>query len=235
MIQWSWECLFLLKTWGCFSAPILHGPQTPLQLWGCSTSSSMYPHTQLKWNLIITLKQTNKQTKNKAKPQAFVRKKQHSKLEISYPLTIQLSPLFKSLTYISGVTPASEEVVGWWAVHLVPSQAEVWKPGDQMSGNFCLHGMADVQSCLLGPWFLSGSYSLPHHHSYPQQRGMWPLVTRTSTKPSHMQITFSQSSKTKAMRITCCQSLTHPKTVFKNSIRKDHGYAKTTPSSEPSV
>ena len=120
MIQWSWEWLFLLKTWVCFSAPILHGPQTPLQLWGCSTSSSMYPHTQLKWNLIITLKQTNKQTKNKAKPQAFVRKKQHSKLEISYPLTIQLSPLFKSLIYISGVTPASEEVVGWWAVYLVP-------------------------------------------------------------------------------------------------------------------
>ena len=84
-------------------------------------------------------KQTNKQTKekkNKAKPQAVVRKKQHSKLEISYPLTIQLSPLFKSLIYISGVTPASEDGVGWWAVHLVPSQAEVCKPGDQMSGNF---------------------------------------------------------------------------------------------------
>ena len=69
-------------------------------------------HTiKMEFNNNLKNKQANKQN-NKAKPQAFVRKKQHSKLDISYPLTIKLSPLFKSLTYISGVTPASEEVVG---------------------------------------------------------------------------------------------------------------------------
>ena len=50
-----------------------------------------------------------------------------------------------------------------------------------------------------------------------------------------MQIRFPQSSQTKPMRSTCCQTLTHPKTVYKNPIRKDERGARTTPSPEPSV
>jgi hypothetical protein len=37
------------------------------------------------------------------------------------------------------------------------------------------------------------------------------------------------------MRSTCCQTLTHPKTVYKNPIRKDERGVRTTPSPEPSV
>ena len=38
---------------------------------------------------------------------------------------------------------------------LVSSRAKVWKPGDLMGGDFHLHGMEGVPSCLLAFWLLS--------------------------------------------------------------------------------
>jgi hypothetical protein len=114
---------------------------------------------------------------------------------------------------------------------LVPSRAKVWNPSDTLGGDFHLHGTAGVRPCLLGPWLLSHSYGLLQS----SKRGLWPSVTRSTTEPFHMQIRFPQSSQTKPMRSTCCQTLTHPQTVYKNPIRKDQRCSRTTLSSEPSV
>jgi hypothetical protein len=75
----------------------------------------------------------------------------------------------------------------------------------------------------------------PPPHTHTHQRYMAISHRRSNIKPSHMQIRFPHSSQTKPMRSTCCHTLTHPKTVYKNPIQKDQRCARTTLLSEPSV
>jgi hypothetical protein len=103
---------------------------------------------------------------------------------------------------------------------LVPGWAKVWNPGDPMGSDFHLHGTTGVRPCLLGPWLLSCSYSLPQ--TPLQCREICGHQScRSTTKPSHMHIRIPQSSQTKPMRSNCWQTLTNPKTVYKNPIQKD--------------
>jgi hypothetical protein len=102
--------------------------------------------------------------------------------------------------------------VGQWPVPRQPGpHAKV-----RNSGDFHLQVFSQAS------WVLGSCQSLSPTASRPrppprEERGHQSL--RNSTKPSHLQIRFPQGSQTKPMRSTCCQTLTHPKTVYKNPIR----------------
>ena len=53
-----------------------------------------------------------------------------------------------------------------------------------MGGDFCLHEMPGVQSCLLGPWLLSQLQppTAPH-----PQRGVWPSITKAMSQAPGIQ------------------------------------------------
>jgi hypothetical protein len=114
-------------------------------------------------------------------------------------------------------------------VSLVHHQAEVWNPGGQVGDDFHLHGIEDVRPHLLPPLLLKLQPPTVTHRELCSHQS-----PRSSTKPSHMQIRFPQSSKTKPMRITCYQTLITTKLYMRILSRKIKGMLEIPPSA-PSV
>jgi hypothetical protein len=98
--------------------------------------------------------------------------------------------------------------VGQWAMHRQPglqSELRSWTLWDPVGGNFHLHGMEGIWSCLLAPVEVTAPTA-------PTGEGRGYQSHRNSTKPSHMQIRFSPSQ----WKVPVVEPWITPRTVYKS-------------------